>query len=109
MTSVAKERIDLEPFKVDLHGAFMRRADLNGANLVEANFAGADATGAVFRNADFKRANLEGTILIGADLTGAKNLTVEQMAGAVLDESTRLPDYIDRAKVQALQSLGRRT
>jgi uncharacterized protein YjbI with pentapeptide repeats len=99
---VAK-RFDSEPFRIDLHGAFMRRTNMSGANLVEANFARADATGANFREADFARANLDGTILIGADLTGARNLTVEQLARAGIDETTVLPNYIDRATVQALR------
>jgi uncharacterized protein YjbI with pentapeptide repeats len=108
MSSTIRKQVDLEPFRIDLHGAFMRRTDLSGANLVEANFARADATGANFREADFHRANLEGTILVGADLTGARNLTAEQLARAVFDESTILPSYIDRANVQKLREASQR-
>jgi uncharacterized protein YjbI with pentapeptide repeats len=84
------------PVEVDIHGAFVRRTDLSGASLVGANLSRADATGAVFRDADLKDANLNQTILRGADLSGAKNLTVAQLSKAVLDETTILPDYIDR-------------
>lgn len=77
MSSTIRKRLDPEPFRIDLHGAFVRRTDLSGASLVEANFARADATGANFRDADFDRANLNDTILVGADLTGARNLTVD--------------------------------
>jgi uncharacterized protein YjbI with pentapeptide repeats len=84
---------------LDIHGAFVRRADLSGASLRRANMTGADATNAIFRDADFEGALLDGTILRGADLTGAKNLTVEQLSKAILDERTVLPDYIDRAKI----------
>jgi uncharacterized protein YjbI with pentapeptide repeats len=81
---------------LDLHGAFVRRTDLSGASLRGANMSGADATNAIFREADFAGARLDGTILRGADLSGAKNLTAEQLAHAIIDDSTVLPAYIDR-------------
>jgi uncharacterized protein YjbI with pentapeptide repeats len=84
---------------LDIHGAFVRRADLSGASLRGANLVGADATNAVFRGADFEGALLTGTILRGADLTGARNLTVEQLSSAIIDDRTLLPGYIDRAKL----------
>jgi hypothetical protein len=34
---------------------------------------------------------LKGTILIGADLSGALNLTCEQLAEAIVDDTTILP------------------
>jgi uncharacterized protein YjbI with pentapeptide repeats len=86
---------------LDIHGAFVRRTDLSGASLRGANMTGADATNAVFRGADFEGARLERTILRGADLTGAKNLTVEQLSSAIIDELTVLPDYIDRKKLRS--------
>jgi uncharacterized protein YjbI with pentapeptide repeats len=85
---------------LDIHGAFVRRADLSGASLRGANMADADATNAILRDVDFEGASLRGTILRGADLTGAKNLTVEQLSEAVIDERTILPKYIDRAKLR---------
>jgi len=84
---------------LDIHGAFVRRTDLSGASLRNANMAGADATNAIFRNADFAGAILSGTILRGADLTGARNLSLEQLSDAIIDEHTILPGYIDRAKL----------
>jgi uncharacterized protein YjbI with pentapeptide repeats len=85
---------------LDIHGAFVRRTDLSGASLCGANLSGADATNANFRNVDFDGARLTGTILRGADLTGAKNLTIEQLSAAVIDDHTILPGYIDRAKLR---------
>jgi len=58
-----------------------------------------DATNAVFRGADFQGALLDGAILRGADLTGAKNLTLEQLSSAIIDDQTALPTYIDREKL----------
>lgn len=82
---------------LDLHGAFVRRIDLSGASLRNANMAGADAANALFQGADFQGASLKGTILHGADLTEAKNLTLDQLAEALIDERTILPSYIDRS------------
>ena len=78
--------------RIDLSRTFIRRTDLSGASSVGANLSFADCTNAIFRGADFKDALLEGTILRGADLTGAKNLSREQIAKAILDERTSLPD-----------------
>jgi uncharacterized protein YjbI with pentapeptide repeats len=89
---------------LNLHDAFIRRTDLSGSSLRGANLSRADASGALFRNADFAGAVLEGTVLKGADLTGAENLTEEQLAAAVLDETTRLPTYIDSNKLRLLQA-----
>jgi uncharacterized protein YjbI with pentapeptide repeats len=87
---------------LDLHGAFVRRTDLSGASLRGANMIGADATNAVFRGADFEGALLRSAILKGADLTGAKNLTLEQLSSAIIDNHTALPTYIDREKLHLL-------
>ena len=85
--------------RLDIHGAFVRRIDLSDASLRGADLSGADATNARFRSADFDGAVLRGTVLRGADLTGAKNLTFEQLAEAIVDDRTILPNYIDRAKL----------
>jgi uncharacterized protein YjbI with pentapeptide repeats len=87
---------------LDLHGAFVRRTDLSGASLRGANMAKADATNAVFRGADFEGALLDGAILRGADLTGAKNLTLQQLSSAIIDDQTTLPTYIDREKLHLM-------
>lgn len=92
MTGTAS--VEGEPFVLDLHGAFIRRTDLSRANLANANFAGADCTAVNFRGANLRGTNLKGTILRGADLTDVRNLTWEQLAEAVIDETTRLPAYL---------------
>jgi uncharacterized protein YjbI with pentapeptide repeats len=88
-------------FVLDIHGAFVRRTDLSYANLEGANLAYADATNAIFRGAQFKDTNLKGTILKGADLRDANGLTAEQLAEAIIDETTLLPDYIELEDVVA--------
>ncbi|AMJ61631.1 pentapeptide repeat-containing protein [Bosea sp. PAMC 26642] len=95
---MTQARLNEQPRRVlDIHGAFIRRTDLSGASLRGANLAGADAANAMFRGADFAGASLRGTNLRGADLSGAKNLTIEQLSEAIIDGSTILPDYLDRA------------
>jgi len=98
---MSKAAILASPPTLDIHGAFVRRADLSGALLRKANLNGADATGAIFRDADFEGAQLRGTILRGADLSGARNLTLEQLAEAIIDDATVLPHYVDRARLRA--------
>jgi uncharacterized protein YjbI with pentapeptide repeats len=93
------KQIEAQPRTLDIHGAFVRRTNLNEASLRGANLSKADATNASFRGADFAGASLKGTLLGGADLTGAKNLTVEQLSEAYIDEATILPDYIDPSKI----------
>ena len=96
-----KNQVRAAQRSLDIHGAFVRRTNLSGASLRGANLTGADATSANFRDADFEGATLTGTILRGADLTGAKNLTVEQLSAAIIDDQTILPGYIDRANLRS--------
>ena len=88
-------------YVLDLHGAFVRRIDLSRADLERANLAHADAANANFRGANFKDADLTGAVLKGAHLREARNLTVEQLAGAVIDENTLLPEYLLRDRSTA--------
>ena len=93
MTKIPRQRSnEFEPFTLDVRGAYLRRTDLSFANLERANLSRVDFTNASFRGANFKDAVLEGTILRGADLTGAENLTLGQLARAILDEKTKLPE-----------------
>lgn len=86
----------------DLHGASLRGYDFSMSRLVRANFARANFKGTKFRGADFKNANLDGTNLIGADITDAKNLTVEQLGKAIIDETTILPNYLTLDQIKSV-------
>jgi uncharacterized protein YjbI with pentapeptide repeats len=94
-----QRKSELSKAKLDIHGAFVRRADLSSASLRSAILDHADATNAIFRGADFAGASLKGTILRGADLSDATNLTLEQLSQAVIDSATILPSYIDRSRL----------
>ena len=76
---------------LDLSGAFIRRTNLSGVNLEGADLSGADCTNVDFTGANFKDANLSKTILRGANLTGALNLSRRQLAAAITDKNTILP------------------
>jgi uncharacterized protein YjbI with pentapeptide repeats len=86
-----------------LVGAFIRRTDLSDADLEGADLTRADMSNAIARGANFKGAKLRETVLRGTDLSGARNVTVQQLAEAIIDEKTVLPDYIDRAAVKRAQ------
>lgn len=99
MNAVAKIQSP-ENLPLNLSGAFIRRTTLDRASLVNANLTKADLTGASLRNANMEGAQLKKAILRGADFTGAKNLTLDQLAEAIIDEATKLPTYIDRAALR---------
>jgi len=81
----------IDGFVLDLSGARVRQTNLSHANLTRANLSHADLTGANLRGANLAGAILTGTILRGADLSEVRNLTEEQLAGAVVDDTTILP------------------
>ncbi|HEX3882557.1 MAG TPA: pentapeptide repeat-containing protein [Stellaceae bacterium] len=87
----------IEGFVLDLSGARIRRTDLSHANLTGANLSHADLTGANLQGANLADAILTGTILCGADLSNVKNLTKEQLADALVDETTILPTGVRAA------------
>jgi len=76
--------------QANLKGANLEGANLEAANLFEANLRGANLRCANLETAIMRRANLIGADLRGADLRGA-SLTVEQLAEAIVDQTTQLP------------------
>ncbi|MFL5051942.1 MAG: pentapeptide repeat-containing protein [Xanthobacteraceae bacterium] len=100
MTKAAQAN-EMNAFRLDVHGAYLRRTDLSFSNLERANLSGADFSNATLRGANFKDAILDGTILRGADLSEAKNLTPSQLNRAILDETTRLPENLSLANIMA--------
>jgi hypothetical protein len=72
-----------------LERARLGQAHLERADLRKARLEGAFIGAAHLKGADLREANLE-----GADLRKATGLTREQLAQAILDEKTKLPDYL---------------
>ncbi|MEV6552295.1 pentapeptide repeat-containing protein [Streptomyces sp. NPDC051597] len=98
--------------RVRLGGAHLEKADLTGAHLEEgwlrdscltgAWLEGAHLERAVVRGTDLRGATMKGvcfagTRLVDADLSTAVGLTAPQLAEAVLDSATKLPDAVARA------------
>jgi len=77
-----------------LQKADLRGAQLQQAVLREANLQGANLRGAHLVEADMHKTYLFKADLRGADLQGVKNLTREQLASAITDDTTQLPDYL---------------
>ena len=113
---------DIDLSKTELNSAVLVHVDLSGANLNKADLRGAD-----LRGADLSNTNLRGSILChakldpyiyegvdttydtpttystpinlsGADLREAKGLTDKQIAQAIGDQNTQLPDGIEHPK-----------
>ncbi len=89
----------------------LRKTNLSGADLSDAHVfdfrVPFDETpylrGANLSGADLSRTNLRGTNLLsadlsGADLSGAEGLTQEQLKQAIGDETTKLPEGLERPK-----------
>jgi uncharacterized protein YjbI with pentapeptide repeats len=70
----------------DLTGANLHRANLTGANLYVANLEGADLWDANLTGANLRGANLTGAILLGANLSDA-NLRDAHLSGAILRDA----------------------
>ena len=90
----------------DLHSANLSIANLIGGDLRRADLSMANLRGADLRRADLRGANLIGARLIGADFEGAdlrgtnlataEDLTIEQLAETIGDDTTILPDDTPR-------------
>jgi uncharacterized protein YjbI with pentapeptide repeats len=85
--------------EADMHGAFLKKAnlsgaDLRGANLIAAELGSVNLSHANLKNAKLLKADLSGAILKAANFWNAIGLTCDQILSAVIDEETRLPDYI---------------
>jgi len=87
----------------DFRGANLRHAHLRQTRLDSANLVGADLQEASLRLAVLRQANLLGAkmrdaTLVGADLTGAQFMTRDQIASAVVDETTRMPEFLEASE-----------
>lgn len=71
---LGEEGTRLVLIRANLIGAYLRDADLRGADLRKANLSGADLREADLRGADLRKANLSGSDLREADLSGTKGL-----------------------------------
>lgn len=75
----------------NFHESDLRFAKIDGADLFAADLSGADLRYASLASAFLRRADLR-----GADLSGVQGLTANQIAGAVGDQDTKLPEDLPR-------------
>lgn len=115
MQNVHLEGADLQGANLsytNMPDAHLKDADLRGANmqgtfLHDADLSGAKLQGANLQGAILQRTNLQGAIFQGTDLRGADlrggpgrsgyvdtKVTAEQLATAIIDETTKLPHGI---------------
>jgi len=89
--------------RANLARAHMRRANLAGADLTRANLRWTYMRSANLRGANLTRANLDEANVRNANFTGANlsgvrltkaNLSEEQIASAIIDDKTVLPDHL---------------
>ncbi len=81
--------------EVDLSGANLQGTDLSGADLQKAKLSSANLTGANLSGADLRSVDLR-----GADLREVKNITMKQLAQAIVDRRTRLPEGITFKQIE---------
>lgn len=92
LTSADLRRADLRGVHFD--GAILNVADLCGALLHNARLDDTPLHKADLRLANLTGATLEATDLSGADLSECRGLTPRQLAAALIDDSTCLPDEL---------------
>ena len=81
-------------YEADLQGANLQNADLRGVDFSGASLGGANLKGARLDHAILENCNLNKANLSGTTLTAVKGLTLAQIATAVTDEATQLPENI---------------
>ncbi|MBM4296318.1 MAG: pentapeptide repeat-containing protein [Deltaproteobacteria bacterium] len=78
--------------RTNLQGSYLFQANLRGVDFTGANLSGANLKGARLENANLENSNLNKTNLSATSLTTAKGLSLKQLATAVTDKSTQLPE-----------------
>jgi uncharacterized protein YjbI with pentapeptide repeats len=90
----------------NLDGAIIIGGDLQEANLEGAYLRGARLDGAYLRGAHLEGADLTETCLEGTYLGGVTGLTRMQLARAIIDEKTILPEYLQEQPTKAKEPEG---
>jgi uncharacterized protein YjbI with pentapeptide repeats len=86
---------DANLLAANLGTATLQDTELAGANLVSADLTGALAFGADFAGANMLDTNLAATLLTDAKLATAQQLTQDQVAAALTNSATTLPEGIN--------------
>jgi len=99
LTGASLEGANLTKAKLQetcLQSSHMKNCNLSGAGMLESNLQYADLENANLEGAQFNEDVLfNQTNLKGANLVSATGLSSAQLAQAVTDKQTRLPDYLE--------------
>jgi hypothetical protein len=88
------QRADLR--ELCFHFSWMTGVNFALAILLETNFEFVELSYSYFREANMEGARLRGAALFGSDLTSARNLEFHQIAEALGDGGTKLPNKMSR-------------
>lgn len=77
----------------DFANCYLRQCSFKGCHARVANFAGAYLRGASFEGADIFGAKFDSASLLAANFDGAAGAIRQQFEDAVVDESTKLPEF----------------
>lgn len=80
--------------EVNFEGSNLQDANLIGSNLQSAKLAGANLESALLSTANLQAANLQEANLCGANLSGSENVESQQIAQAIGDHTTILPENL---------------
>ena len=89
--------------RANLSRAYLGRAYLGRAYLSEAILRGAYLSEAILSSANLSGADLREAYLSGADLSLVENLTFERLSNVIINENTKLPDYLESRKAELLE------
>ena len=110
LTIIERRKIqqDSKTDRINLSGANLSRANLSRAYLGRAYLSEAILRGAYLSEAILSSANLSGAdlreaYLSGADLSLVENLTFERLSNVIINENTKLPDYLESRKAELLE------
>ncbi len=81
--------MDMQGTKFIDEGVFLENSNMRGCNL---------------RQTTWKNTSVNGVLFEGANLTGVIGLTEENLASAYIDETTILPNHLNRQKIMFLHA-----
>ena len=84
-------------YGAQLQDAFLAGAQLEGASLAQVQLLGAELRGAQLQDANLAGAQLQGASLAGAQLRNSRNLKIDQILLAGVDETTELDTHLRQA------------
>lgn len=103
------DSVNLNPAKIDecayFIGASMKKARLDGANLMNIDMGGADLTSASLRGTILHGVNLSGAILSGADMTNAQLGAIALIFIVLDNEIAELKNALNKKEINTIAKI----